>query len=42
VDCEAINCVYNEGRHCSAEHIGIAGDGASASEHTECSTFKTR
>lgn len=42
VDCEALNCVYNEDRHCSAEHIGIAGDGASRAEHTECATFQTR
>ncbi|MFT4106918.1 MAG: DUF1540 domain-containing protein [Lacrimispora sp.] len=42
VDCEASNCVYNEDRHCSASHIGIAGDGAREAGHTECSTFKTR
>ncbi len=42
VDCEAYNCVYNEDRHCSADHIGIAGDGAREAGHTECSTFKTR
>ncbi|WP_077610596.1 DUF1540 domain-containing protein [Clostridium sp. Marseille-P2415] len=42
VDCEAVNCVYNEERHCSAEHIGIAGDGAREAEHTECATFKNR
>lgn len=42
VDCEAVKCVYNENRHCVAEHIGIAGDGASKAEHTECATFKAR
>lgn len=42
VDCEAENCVYNESRHCSAQHIGISGDGASETGHTECATFKIR
>lgn len=42
VDCEAAKCVYNEDRHCSADHIGIAGDGASESGQTECSSFKAR
>lgn len=42
VDCEAVNCVYNEGRHCVAEHIGIAGDGAREACHTECATFKSK
>ena len=42
VDCEAVKCVYNEGRHCSADHIGIAGDGASEASHTECASFRER
>ena len=42
VDCEALKCVYNEDRHCMAEHIGIAGDGAKEAEHTECASFKAR
>lgn len=42
VDCEATQCVYNEDRHCVAEHIGIAGDGASMSSQTECASFKAR
>lgn len=42
VDCEAVQCVYNENRHCSADHIDISGDGAQNPEHTECATFKTR
>lgn len=40
VDCEAVQCVYNEDRHCSADHIDISGDGAKQSTHTECATFK--
>lgn len=42
VDCEALKCVYNEDRHCVAEHIGIAGDGASEASQTECASFKAR
>ena len=42
VGCEAENCVYNEERHCVAEHIGIAGDGASEPSETECSSFRAR
>lgn len=42
VDCEAVNCVFNDKYHCSAEHIGIAGDGASESAQTECASFKKR
>lgn len=42
VDCEAVKCVYNEDRHCIADHIGIAGDGASESSQTECASFKSR
>ena len=42
VDCEAVNCIYNEGRHCQAEHIDVCGDGASRAEHTQCATFTVR
>lgn len=42
VDCEAVKCIYNTDHHCSAEHIGIAGDGAKTSEHTECASFQAR
>lgn len=42
IDCEAVQCIYNENRHCAAERIGIAGDGANKAEQTLCSTFKMR
>lgn len=42
IDCEAVNCVYNENRRCVAERIGITGDGASEASHTECATFVMR
>ena len=40
--CEAINCVFNENRTCSAEHIGIAGKQAHSSSETECASFQKR
>lgn len=42
VDCEATSCKFNEDRHCSAEHIGISGIGASHASHTECSSFEAK
>lgn len=42
IDCEATNCIYNENRHCQAEHVGIKGDGANSAEQTLCDTFKVR
>ncbi len=42
IDCEAVNCIYNEGRHCVADQIGISGDGAKKAEQTLCATFKAR
>ena len=40
VDCEAVQCIYNDNRHCAAAKIGIAGDGASRAEQTRCTTFQ--
>ena len=42
VDCEAINCVYNERRRCVAEHIGIGGGKASSAGQTACTSFKAK
>ena len=42
VACEAINCVFNENRSCTAEHIGISGNHAHSSSETECASFKNR
>lgn len=42
IDCEAVNCIYNEQHRCQAEHVGISGNGASQAGQTECSTFKLR
>lgn len=40
VDCEAVQCIYNDNRHCAAAKIGIVGDGASRAEQTLCTTFQ--
>lgn len=42
VDCEAVNCIYNEGRHCLAEYIGIAGGRAREAGNTKCVTFRAK
>ena len=42
VDCEAINCVYNERRRCVAEHIGIGRGKASSAGQSECTSFKAK
>ena len=42
VNCEAVNCVYNEGHRCAAEHIGIGGGKANSASQTECTSFKAR
>lgn len=42
IDCEAVNCVYNESRHCVADKIDITGSGASKAEETECASFVAR
>ena len=40
VNCEACGCVFNEGRKCCAEHIGIAGGNACDCQETECASFR--
>ena len=42
VSCEATNCIFNESKLCSAEHIDIAGFGANESSQTLCSSFVDR
>lgn len=42
VDCEALNCMYNEDRRCVAEHIGISGGEAEEAAQTECSSFRAK
>lgn len=42
VNCEAVNCIYNEERRCAAEHIGIGGGKANSASQTECTSFKAR
>lgn len=42
IQCEAVNCVNNEGRKCQADHVDVAGDRAIISDETECATFVSR
>ena len=42
IECEAVNCVYNASKRCTADRVGITGMGASRAGDTECSTFKAR
>lgn len=42
VACEAYNCVFNENKKCSAEHIGIAGGDACNCGETECASFRCK
>lgn len=39
VDCDAVNCKFNEEHRCSADHITISGSAASNSTQTLCSSF---
>lgn len=40
IDCEAESCAYNSNYKCHAEHVDIAGSGASCREQTHCGTFQ--
>lgn len=40
VACEAAHCRFNESGKCSADHIGIAGNGACTCGETECASFE--
>ena len=42
VACNAVTCVYNENKKCTADHIQIAGIKAMASGETECGTFQCK
>lgn len=40
IKCQAVNCVYNVNRLCSADNVQIYGPGAVASQGTQCETFR--
>lgn len=42
VECEAVKCIYNENKYCTAERIDISGNGATLPSQTECATFRSR
>ena len=39
VDCEAVQCCFNDDCKCSADEIGIAGSHACQCDDTECASF---
>ncbi|MCI8991474.1 MAG: DUF1540 domain-containing protein [Eubacterium sp.] len=41
VDCEAVNCTYNESCKCKADSIDINGSSACQCEETRCQTFNS-
>ena len=42
VNCDAVNCTFNEQRVCHAGHIGIAGSSAKTADQTECASFRPK
>ncbi|MGN0298633.1 MAG: DUF1540 domain-containing protein [Lachnospiraceae bacterium] len=43
VECDAVNCRYNEQHKCHADKIDISGQGSTQSaEGTNCATFEMR
>lgn len=42
VECEAVNCRFNEAKKCKAKHITISGHHANIADETECSSFEQR
>lgn len=39
VDCQAVQCKYNDNCHCNAGKISVEGGNACQSSQTECATF---
>ncbi len=42
VECDVVNCLYNDDHQCRAERIAITGDGAMAVGQTECASFREK
>ena len=42
VECDVVECLYNDDQKCRAEKITITGDGARAVGQTECSSFRKK
>jgi hypothetical protein len=42
LQCNAVNCLYNRDRLCSAEEIQVQGDHAMGSRFTFCGTFSSK
>lgn len=42
IECDAVNCVYNDNKICKATVVGVVGHSADKKEQTECATFRCR
>lgn len=42
IECDAVNCLYNDDRQCRAEKISINGSNAKDAGQTECGSFRSR
>lgn len=42
IECNAVKCIYNTDRRCTAQNVDINGSTASAADQTQCSTFTPR
>ena len=42
VECEAVSCVFNEKKKCTAKEISIAGHNAKNASSTECASYRSR
>lgn len=42
VECEAVNCRFNDAKRCKAKHITISGGNAKETKETLCASFEQR
>ncbi len=42
INCEVVNCVYNEQMHCSADEIKVGPSYANSTSETVCDTFRAK
>ena len=42
VECEAVNCRFNDAKRCKAKHITISGGKATDMKDTMCASFEER
>lgn len=42
IECNAVQCIYNANRYCSADQVDINGSSATDAAGTQCSTFRAK